>query len=101
MCTLLSQHGPCSHSAARALRRENDLCLHSRYLPQEFTDQICVFLHDHLCHVAFRKSSKLSPEKTFGNGFEEASGNVCAELSDGFVSIMAAFLAPRAMKEYQ
>ena len=36
-----------------------------------------------------------------GNGFEEAIGVVCAELSDGFVSIMAAFLDPEVVKDQQ
>lgn len=40
------------------------------------------------------------PRKAFGNGFGKASGNVCAKLSDGFVSIMAAF-GPGAVTEDQ
>lgn len=40
-------------------------------------------------------------EIPWGLGFEEASGNVCAELSDGFASIMAAVLAPGAVKGAQ
>lgn len=36
-----------------------------------------------------------------GLGFEEASGNVCAELSVGFASIMAAVSAPGAVRGAQ
>lgn len=40
-------------------------------------------------------------EIPWGLGFEEASGNVCAELSVGFASIMAAVSAPGAVKGAQ
>lgn len=61
--------------------------------------RICVFPHVHLHHVAPGRALS-RPQESLWERVGKASGNVCAKLSDGFVSITAAF-GPGAVTEDQ
>lgn len=80
-------------------------CVCTPYLPPECVF-VCVcgiyaFLDAHLRHPALGRALSHPTGKPLGNGgFGKASGNVCAKLSDGFVSITAAF-GPGAVTEDQ
>lgn len=87
---------PCGHWAFCPLHVSGEsvcTCVHSCYPPS-----MCS--HTRICITLPREELWAVPRKAFGNWFGKTSGNVCAKLSDGFVSIMTGF-GPGAMTEDQ
>lgn len=87
---------PLSCLSTPHLRRE---CVRSCYLP------LCVAIRSMcsytcICIMLPQEELWAVPRKAFGNWFGKSSGNVCAKLSHGFVSITAAF-GPGAVTEDQ
>ncbi|KAM7418554.1 hypothetical protein PAMA_015930 [Pampus argenteus] len=71
------------HTSSMYVRTEGSMCSYTR---------ICIMLPE--------EKALSRPQESLGNWFGKASGKVCAKLSDGFVSITAAF-GPGAVTEDQ